>query len=140
MKKIIKSFTFWFAIVGIIGIILNLVGFDDISLFIGLNPILNALSSSKACCDIINSIPYLWYILSMITMIGYGLVIDALKKPNKKKIIVWLYIKVDITKKSNHNLSAPLLADVWSRCGLITRLLLLYKIAFMYGGGENEKA
>ena len=40
MKKTIKSFTFWFAIVGIIGIILNLVGFDDISLFIGLNPIL----------------------------------------------------------------------------------------------------
>ena len=72
MKKIIKSFTFWFAIVGIIGIILNLVGFDDISLFIGLNPILNALSSSKACCDIINSIPYLWYILSMITMIVFG--------------------------------------------------------------------
>ena len=68
-----------------IGIILNLVGFDDISLFIGLNPILNALSSSKACCDIINSIPYLWYILSMITMIGYGLVIDALKNLIRKK-------------------------------------------------------
>ena len=85
MKKTIKSFTFWFAIVGIIGIILNLVGFDDISLFIGLNPILNALSSSKACCDIINSIPYLWYILSVITMIGYGLVIDALKNLIRKK-------------------------------------------------------
>lgn len=85
MKKIIKSFTFWFAIVGIIGIILNLVDFDDISLFIGLNPILNALSSSKACCDVINSIPYLWYILSMLTMIGYGLVIDALKNIIRKK-------------------------------------------------------
>ena len=84
MKKIIKSFTFWFAIVGIIGIILSLVSFDDISLFIGLNPILNALSSSKACCDIINSTPYLWYILSMITMIGYGLVIDALKNLIRK--------------------------------------------------------
>ena len=84
MKKIIKSFTFWFAIIGIIGIILNLVGFDDISLFIGLNPILNALSSSKAC-NVINSIPYLWYILSMITMIGYGLVIDALKNLIRKK-------------------------------------------------------
>ena len=84
MKKTIKSFTFWFAIVGIIGIILNLVGFDDISLFIGLNPILNALSSSKACCDIINSIPYLWYILSMITIILYGLVIDSIKKLIRK--------------------------------------------------------
>lgn len=85
MKKTIKSFTFWFAIVGIIGIILNLVGFDDIRLFIGLNPILNVLSNSRVCCDVINSIPYLWYILSMLTMIGYGLVIDALKNIIRKK-------------------------------------------------------
>lgn len=84
-EKIIKFFSFWFAIVGVIGISLNLVGFDDISLFIGLNPILNALSSSKAFCDVINSLPYLWYILSLLTMIGYGLVIDALKKLIRKK-------------------------------------------------------
>ena len=44
MKKSIKSFTFWFALVGIIGVILNVTGFDDVGLFIGFNPILNVLS------------------------------------------------------------------------------------------------
>lgn len=84
MKKSIKSFTFWFALVGIIGVILNVTGFDDVGLFIGFNPILNVLSGSKACCDVINSVTYLWYILSMITMIVYGLVIDALKNLIRK--------------------------------------------------------
>ena len=83
MKRILKSFAFWFAIVGIIGIVLNLVGIDDIRLFIGLNPILNVLSSSN-CCDAINSIPYLWHILSIVTMIGYGLAIDGIRVLTKK--------------------------------------------------------
>ena len=59
-------------------------GFDDVGLFIGFNPILNVLSGSKVCCDVINSVPYLWYILSMITMVVYGLVIDALKSLIRK--------------------------------------------------------
>lgn len=84
MKKSIKSFTFWFALVGIIGVILNVTGFDDVGLFIGFNLILNVLSGPKVCCDVINSVPYLWYILSMITMIVYGLVIDALKSLIRK--------------------------------------------------------
>lgn len=84
MKKSIKSFTFWFALVGIIGVILNVTGFDDVGLFIGFNPILNVLSGPKVCCDVINSVPYLWYILSMITMIVYGLVMDALKSLIRK--------------------------------------------------------
>ena len=83
MKRILKSFAFWFAIVGIIGIVLNLVGIDDIRLFIGLNPILNVLSSSN-CCDAINSTPYLWHILSIVTMIGYGLAIDGIRVLTKK--------------------------------------------------------
>ncbi len=83
MKRILKSFAFWFAIVGIIGIVLNLVGIDDIRLFIGLNPILNVLSSSNYC-DAINSIPYLWHILSIVTMIGYGLAIDGIRVLTKK--------------------------------------------------------
>lgn len=84
MKKLVKSFTFWFVIVGIVGIVLNLVGADDINLFIGLNPILNVLSSSGACRDFINTIPYLWHILSIITMAGYGLILDGLKALIKK--------------------------------------------------------
>lgn len=84
-EKARKSFTFWFALVGIIGVILNVTGFDDVGLFIGFNPVLNVLSGSKACCDVINSVSHLWYILSMITMIVYGLVIDALKSLIRKK-------------------------------------------------------
>ena len=83
MKRIFKSFTFWFAVVGVIGIVLNLLGIDDINLFIGFNPILNILSSSKVC-DAINSIPYLWHILSIVTMIGYGLAIDGIRALTKK--------------------------------------------------------
>ena len=83
--KIVKSFTFWFVILGIVGIVLNLIGADDIRLFIGLNPILNVLSGSATCCDYINTIPYLWQILSIVTMIGYGLILDGIKILIKKQ-------------------------------------------------------
>ncbi len=78
MKRMLKSFTFWFAVIGFVGIVLNLVGIDDINLFIGFNPILNILSSSEVC-NVINTVPYLWYILSIVTMICYGLVIDGIR-------------------------------------------------------------
>lgn len=84
MKRIIKTATFWFVAVGIFGINLNLTGIDDINLFIGFNPILNVFSSSKACCDVINSVPYLWHILSVVTMAGYGFMIDLIRKATKK--------------------------------------------------------
>ena len=84
MKRILKTATFWFVVVGILGIILNLTGIDDINLFIGFNPILNAFSSSKACRDTINSVPYLWHVLSIITMAGYGFLIDLIRKATKK--------------------------------------------------------
>ncbi|MBQ3544169.1 MAG: hypothetical protein IJA34_04190 [Lachnospiraceae bacterium] len=86
MKKvnIIKTFTFWFVIVAIIGIIFNLTRIDNINLFIGLNPLLNFFSSTKSCRDAINSVPYLWHILSVISMAGYGLIIDAIRLSFKK--------------------------------------------------------
>ena len=83
MKRIIKTATFWFLVVAILGIILNLTGVDDINLFIGFNPILNTFSNSKACCDVINSVPYLWHILSIVTMAGYGFLIDLIRKAKK---------------------------------------------------------
>ena len=83
MKRMLKSFTFWFAVIGFVGIVLNLVGIDDINLFIGFNPILNILSSSEVC-NVINTVPYLWYILSIVTMICYGLVIDGIRVWVKK--------------------------------------------------------
>ncbi len=84
MKRILKSFTFWFVAISITGIILNLTGVDDINLFIGFNPILNIFSSSKGCRDVINSVPYLWHILSIVTMAGYGFLIDLIRKTVKK--------------------------------------------------------
>lgn len=79
MKKIIKSFTFWFVILGVAIIIFNLLKFDDMNIImIGLNPILNLLSSSELCEDIA-SIPYLWHILSFVTMTAYGLALDGIK-------------------------------------------------------------
>ena len=84
MKRIIKTATFWFVVVGILGVILNLTGVDDINLFIGFNPILNCFSNSKACRDVINSVPYLWLILSIVTMAVYGLLIDLIRKATKK--------------------------------------------------------
>ena len=84
MKRIFKTATFWFVVVGILGVILNLTGIDDINLFIGFNPVLNAFSSSKACRDVINSVPYLWHLLSIVTMAGYGLLIDIIRKATTK--------------------------------------------------------
>jgi len=83
-QNIIKTFTFWFVIVAIIGIVLNLTGIDDIGLFIGFNPLLNFFSSTKSARDAINAIPYLWHILSVISMTGYGLIIDAIRLSFKK--------------------------------------------------------
>ena len=82
--NIIKTFTFWFVIVAITGVVLNLVGIDDIGLFIGFNPLLNFFSSTKSASDAINSVPYLWHILSVISMAGYGLIIDAIRLSFKK--------------------------------------------------------
>lgn len=79
MKKIIKTFTFWFIILDIVIIILNLLTLDDMNiLMIGLNPILNLLSGSAFRVDIAD-VPYLWHILSFVTMTIYGLVLDGIK-------------------------------------------------------------
>ena len=79
MKKIIKSFTFWFAILGVAVVVFNLLNYDDMNIImIGLNPILNLLSSSAIRSDIA-AIPYLWHVLSLATMAAYGLVLDGIK-------------------------------------------------------------
>lgn len=85
MKKAIKSFTFYFFILGIIVVSLNLAGQDDKNiLLIGLNPILVSLDN-PTCRPVINSVPYLWHILSLITMTMYGAVLDGIKVILKKK-------------------------------------------------------
>lgn len=79
MKKIMKAFTFWFVFWGVAVIILNVLNLDDMNiLMIGLNPILNFFSSSGYCEDI-SSTPYLWHILSLITMSIYGFTLDGIR-------------------------------------------------------------
>ena len=80
MKKFYKSFTFYFVILGILVVILNVLEFDDMNiLMIGLNPILNILDDSSAICDFMNSGNYLWHIASIITNILYGLILDFIR-------------------------------------------------------------
>lgn len=79
MKKIVKTFTFWFVLLGIAVVLFNLLNYDDMNIvMIGLNPILNILSGSSLCTTIAD-IPYLWHILSLVTMTLYGVVLDSLK-------------------------------------------------------------
>ena len=76
MKKVLKRFTFYFFILGIIIVSLNLAGQDDKNiLLIGLNPILLWLDNPNLR-PLINGVPYLWHILSIITMSLYGLIVD----------------------------------------------------------------
>ncbi len=85
MKKFYKTFTFYFIIIGIIVVVLNILGHDDMNIFmIGLNPLLNLLDNSKVICDFMNSGSYLWHIASIITNIMYGLILDFIRVKIKK--------------------------------------------------------
>lgn len=85
MKKFYKSFTFYFLIIGILVVVLNILEFDDMNLFmIGLNPILNLLDNSKVIRDLMNSGNYLWHIASFLTNILYGLILDFIRIKIKK--------------------------------------------------------
>ena len=80
MKKIYKTFTFYFAIIGVIIVVLNILGLDDMNiLMIGLNPLLNLLDDNKVICDFMNSGMYLWHIASFMTNILYGIILDIIK-------------------------------------------------------------
>ena len=79
MKKVFKNFTFYFFILGLIIVCLNLAGLDDKNiLLIGLNPILLWLDNPNLR-PLINEVPYIWHILSLITMSLYGLTIDFIR-------------------------------------------------------------
>jgi len=85
MKKFYKTFTFYFIIIGIVVVVLNVLGLDDMNIFmIGLNPILNILDDSSAICDFMNSGNYLWHTASFITNVLYGLIIDFIRIKIKK--------------------------------------------------------
>ena len=78
VKRLLKSFTFWFIVAGIGLVLYNLSGHDDKSIImIGLNPLLSILSHSDYCLTIAE-IPYLWHLLSFLTMTLYGIFFDLL--------------------------------------------------------------
>jgi len=83
--KFYKTFTFYFVIIGLIVVLLNVLGLDDMNiLMIGLNPILNLLDNSKIICGFMNSGMYLWHIASFITNILYGIILDIIRTKTKK--------------------------------------------------------
>jgi len=97
MKKIVKSFTFWALILSIVIIFMHQIGQDSKSIIlIGLNPILEFLMKSDAgrgfmdsglkvsCHTLEGEISVLWYIGSVITILIYGVILDAAKEICKK--------------------------------------------------------
>lgn len=98
MKRIFKSFTFWFIVISLFGIILHQIGQDSKSIvLIGFNPILKMLSYSDAAREFMNSgfavkcetiageISIYWYFGSFITMAFYGFFLDLIKYFIKKR-------------------------------------------------------
>lgn len=92
MKKIFKSFTFWFLILAVLEIYMHQIGQDSKSIvLIYLNPILRTMSRSDIVRDFMNSglqvssgtiighISIYWYIGSIVTFIIYGLILDVFK-------------------------------------------------------------
>ena len=92
MKKIVKTFTFWFLILAILEIYMHQIGQDSKSIIlIYLNPILRILSRSDAGSAFMNSglqvssetimghISVYWYIGSVLTFIIYGLILDGFR-------------------------------------------------------------
>ena len=93
MKKIFRSFTFWFFSISIFIILINSMGYDYKNiLLIGLNPILNIFLYLEHFRNVSN---YNLYIMHLITFIIYGGIIDMLAFPIKSM--------VKIIKSSNIN-------------------------------------
>lgn len=97
MKKIFKSFTFYFMLVSILIIYMHYIGQDSKSIvLIGLNPILNSLANTTfadnildtgiqvSCNTIMGTISINWYIAHFITFTLFGVILDSLKLIIKK--------------------------------------------------------
>lgn len=92
MKKVYKSFAFWFLWVSVLDIVMHQIGQDSKSIgLIEFNPILNMIADSDALYSFMNSglqvscntitgqISIYWYIGSVITFIIYGAILDCIK-------------------------------------------------------------
>ncbi|MCX7709842.1 MAG: hypothetical protein N2484_08315 [Clostridia bacterium] len=92
IKKILKSFTFYFLLLSLAIIYMNYIGQDSHEIIlIGLNIILNKLASMDAARDFMNSGPMInsktvgggtclyWYLAHFISFAFYGLILDGIK-------------------------------------------------------------
>lgn len=98
MKKIFKSFTFWFFIVSIAVIIMNITGNDDKNiLLIGLNPILNLIVYTEPFRSIAwNDGPNIFmYIAHLITYIFPAAIINFIIYSIKYSIKKSISLKIE---------------------------------------------
>lgn len=92
MKKLFRSFVFWFVILAILEIYMHQIGQDSKSIvLIYLNPVLRIISRSDIGRAYMNSgmkvpsgtiigyISIYWYIGSVVTLIIYGLILDGFR-------------------------------------------------------------
>ena len=86
MKKLIKKFLFWFVLMGVIVNVISITRNDDKNIIlIGLNPLLNLLESNSTIREFTKSIGfYVWNILSMLSFIIYGLLLDSISHKKYK--------------------------------------------------------
>lgn len=92
MKKVIKSFTFWFLFIALFGIFMHQSGQDSKSIvLISLNPILSMISHNDSLRAFMNSgiqipsktimgsISVYWYVASVLSFFAYGIILDLVK-------------------------------------------------------------
>ena len=76
----LKSFTLWFVLLGAVIVWMNLKGHDSKSIvMIHLNPILSFLCGVREYREVIGAISGAWHFLSLMTITGYGMVLDGFR-------------------------------------------------------------
>ena len=99
MKKILKSFTFYFMLLSLFIIYMHYVGYDSKNIMlIHLNPILSELQYTNFAKEVLNSgrlvycrtisgqISIYWYVAQFITFIFYGMIFDFIKMIVKRLV------------------------------------------------------
>ena len=85
VKTLLTSFTFWLFLIGISVVIFHASGQDDKGILMyGFNPVLRRMASNWKVRRFMAAIPYGWYLASLLTHIGFGLLLDLLKAGIRK--------------------------------------------------------
>lgn len=85
-EKTKKKFLFLFVVIGVIVNVISITGNDDMNIIlIGLNPLLNLLESNSMIRELIKVFGfYIWNILSMLSFIVYGFLLDVILNKEDK--------------------------------------------------------